>query len=384
MKKSLTACLILALLLQAVPVSAKAEAQTDVLPLSSPSAVLMALDGTVLYEKDAHTPREPASVTKIMTLLLLCEAVDNGTVALSDPVTASAHAASMGGSQIWLEEGEVLTVEEMIKCVTVVSANDCAVALGEHLCGSEEAFAARMNERAAELGMKDTHFVNACGLPAEGHVTSAYDIALMSAQLLREHPWICDYTLIWQDSIRNGASVLTNTNKLLKDYPGITGLKTGYTSTAGYCMSATAQRDGLHLIAAVMAGDTKEHRNGDACALLNWGFANYAAVMLTADQPILPVPVVLGTKEAVLCRLAEQAPAVLPRAALSALTKRVELTERVSAPVLEGDTLGELIVEREGEIVCRIPICAAEEVPRLTLWQIFCRTMRCITAQKEK
>ena len=330
----------------------------------------------MLFEKDAHAVREPASVTKVMTLLLVCEAIDRGEIKPSDPVTASAHAASMGGSQIWLEEGEVLTVEEMIKCVSIVSANDCAVALGEHLAGSEEAFVAMMNRRAQELGMKNTQFVNACGLTEEGHHTTAYDIGLMSAQLLRAHPWICDYVTVWQDSIRAGESVLNNTNTLLKSYPGITGLKTGYTSTAGYCVSASAQREGLHLVAVIMGGKTSAERNGDAAALLNWGFANYAAVTLTADRPLLPLPVTMGKTDCVPLELGEQPPVVLEKQLLNGLEKTLELPESLDAPVKLGQEVGALVVRHGEKELCRIPVLAGEAVERLGLWDLFQTVLR--------
>ena len=226
--------------------------------VSAPSAVLMEKEtGTVLFAKNEHEKLEPASVTKIMTLLLTMEAIDAGQLHYDDVVTASAHACSMGGSQIWLKEGERLTVDEMLKAVCVVSANDCAVALAEHLAGSEEAFVERMNRRAAELGMNDTTFKNACGLPAEGHVTSAYDIALMSRELMLYHPDIRTYTTVWMDTLRDGASSLVNTNKLVRFYDGTTGLKTGSTSAAGYCISATAERDGMELIAVILKGKTE-------------------------------------------------------------------------------------------------------------------------------
>ena len=374
MKKWLAAVLILAMM--AVPCAA--EETPAAVTLAAPSAVLMTLDGQVLFEKDAHTAREPASVTKVMTLLLACEAIDHGRMTLDDPVTASTHAASMVGSQIWLEEGEVLTVKEMLKCIAVVSANDCAVAMGEHLAGSEEAFVAMMNRRAQELGMKNTQFVNACGLTEEGHFTSAYDIGLMSGQLLREHPWISEYVTIWQDSIRQGQSVLNNTNKLLKSYQGITGLKTGYTSTAGYCVSATAQREGLHLIAVIMGGKTSAERNGDAAALLNWGFANYAAVTLTADRPLLPVPVTMGKSDCVPLVLAQQTPMVLEKALLTGLEKTLELPESLSAPVEQGQEVGALVVRSGGKTLCRIPVLAAEEVTRLGLWDVFAMIFGCL------
>ncbi len=372
MKKQWLAA-VLALLIMSVPCAAQ-EAMT----LSAPSAVLMTLDGTVLYEKDPHSVREPASVTKIMTLLLVCEAIDGGQLSPEDPVAASAHAASMGGSQIWLEEGEVLTVGELLKCVAVVSANDCAVALAEHLCGSEESFVAKMNERAKELGMDNTCFVNACGLPAQGHVTTAYDIGLMSAALLANHPWIGDYVTIWQDSVRQGQSVLNNTNKLLKSFPGITGLKTGYTSSAGYCISATAEREGLGLIAVIMAGESSKSRNADAAALLNWGFANYAAVTLTADRPLLPIPVTMGREDCVPIELGEQLPLVLEKSSLAGLEKTIDLPDSLPAPVAEGDQVGALVVRREGRELCRVPILAACSVEKLTLWDLGACLLRCV------
>ena len=275
MKRLLT--LLCALLLLTLPAQA--------LEVEAPSAVLMERDtGTVLFEKDAHTPREPASVTKVMTLLLVMEAIDSGQLRWDDLVTGSAHAASMGGSQIWLKEGEALSVADMVKAVCVVSANDCAVALAEHLSGSEEAFVDRMNARAAELGMEDTHFVNVCGLPAEGHVTSAYDIALMSRELVLHHPDIRRYTTLWMDTLRDGQSSLVNTNKLVRFYPGCTGLKTGSTSTAGYCLSATAEKDGMELIAVILKGSTSAQRFEDAKTLLNHGFATYTLCPLSPAQ----------------------------------------------------------------------------------------------------
>ena len=375
MRRWIAAALVLCML--AVPCFAQ-EGQA---PLQAPSAVLMTMDGQVLLEKDAHTPREPASVTKVMTMLLVCEAIDEGRLSLEDPVTATAHAASMGGSQIWLEEGEVLTVGEMLKCVAVVSANDCAVALGEHLAGSEAAFVARMNERAAQLGMENTTFINACGLTASGHMTSAYDIGLMSAKLMGEHPWIREYTTLWQDSIRQGASVLNNTNKLLKSYAGITGLKTGYTSSAGYCVSATAEREGLHLIAVVMGGETSASRNGDAAALLNWGFANYAAVTLGADRPLLPLSVEMGKQDSVALELGESLPRTLPRADLNRLEKTLELPERIHAPVEAGQQVGDLVVRLDGTEVCRVPVLAAESVQRLGIWDVFAMIFACLCAR---
>ena len=247
------------------------------LEVSAPSALLMEKEtGTVLFAKDEHAKLEPASVTKVMTLLLTMEAIDAGQLHYDDVVTASAHACSMGGSQIWLKENEQMTVSDMLKAVCVVSANDCAVALAETVAGSEEAFVERMNQRAAELGMADTHFCNATGLPAEGHVTSAYDIALMSRELIRNHPDIRQYTTIWMDSLRDGASSLVNTNRLIRFYQGATGLKTGSTDSALYCLSGTAERDGMELIAVIMKAPTSTQRFEDATNLLNYGFSTYS------------------------------------------------------------------------------------------------------------
>ena len=298
MKRMFPMILLFALLL-CVPVRA------DELTLDAPSALLMEKQtGTVLFAKDEHTPREPASVTKVMTLLLTMEAIDSGALSYDDTVTGSAHAASMGGSQIWLKEGEQMRVEDLIKAVCVVSGNDAAVALGEHLAGSEEAFVARMNERAKELGMNDTHFVNCTGLPADGHVTSAYDIALMSRELIWRHPDIRRFTTIWMDSLRGGASMLVNTNKLVRFYPGATGLKTGSTDSAKYCISATAEKDGMELIAVILGGSTSDKRFTDAKALLNYGFAAYSLVTVTPEAPLPALPVTLGTQKTVQSRSA--------------------------------------------------------------------------------
>ena len=271
--------------------------------ISSPAAVLMHPSGEVLYEKNARTQREIASVTKVMTQLLVFEEIEAGRLSMADTVTASAHAASMGGSQIWLEEGERFTVEEMLRAVAIASANDCAVALAEHIAGSEEAFVARMNERARELGMENTVFRNACGLDAEGHLSCAYDVALMGAQLAR-HQKALELASTRQSYLRDGKSVLDNTNKMIGHFEGMTGLKTGYTQKAGYCLCASAERDGTELIAVVLGGETSQKRNADIAELLNWGFANYVTVRPTTDRPLMPVEVVLGQSGAVEVELA--------------------------------------------------------------------------------
>ncbi len=364
---------IFALLCAAVLLSTGA----DALELSAPSAVLMERDtGTILYAQDERTQREPASVTKIMTLLLTMEAIDSGALNYDDMVTASAHASSMGGSQIWLEEGEQMTVSDMLKAVCVVSANDCSVALAEHIAGSEEAFVERMNQRAAELGMNDTHFCNATGLPAEGHLTSAYDIALMSQELILNHPGIRQYTTIWMDSLRNGQSALTNTNKLIRFYEGATGLKTGSTSDALYCLSATAERDGMELIAVVLKCPTSAQRQADATALLNYGFSNYTLTRVTPDEVLSPVSVSLGAQATVQPVLTEDNALLLEKAQAGTLEKTVTLADEVDAPVAAGDPLGELTVSAGGETVAVLPILAGESVERVSWGQMMLRLLK--------
>ena len=290
------------------------------LEVSAPSALLMEKEtGTVLFAKDEHAKLEPASVTKVMTLLLTMEAIDAGQLHYDDVVTASAHACSMGGSQIWLKENEQMTVSDMLKAVCVVSANDCAVALAEAVAGSEEAFVERMNQRAAELGMADTHFCNATGLPAEGHVTSAYDIALMSRELIRNHPDIRQYTTIWMDTLRDGASSLVNTNRLIRFYEGATGLKTGSTDSALYCLSGTAERDGMELIAVIMKAPTSTQRFEDATVLLNYGFSTYTLETVVPESALPPVPVSLGTQATVQPVLGENTHLLLEKAKAGSL-----------------------------------------------------------------
>ncbi len=347
--------------------------------VSAPSALLMEKEtGTVLFAKDEHTQREPASVTKVMTLLLAMEAIDSGQLSYDTMVTASAHACSMGGSQIWLKENEQMTVDEMLKAVCVVSANDCAVALAEQIAGSEEAFVERMNQRARELGMNDTTFQNATGLPAAGHVTSAYDIALMSRELVLNHPDIRKYTTIWMDSLRGGESQLVNTNRLVRFYQGATGLKTGSTDNALYCLSATAERDGMELVAVIMKGATSAQRFEDAQTLLNYGFAGYTLTKIVPESPLAPVPVALGTQATVQPVLGGGGALLLEKSRAAGLQQTVTLKESVEAPVAPGDSLGTLTVTagEGGEVVAEIPLLAGEEVPRITFWQMFLRTLR--------
>ena len=332
--------------------------------------------GEVLYAVNEHEPLEPASVTKIMTILLVMEAIDSGQLQYGDVVTASAHACSMGGSQIWLKENEQMTVEDMLKAVCVASANDCSVALAEHLAGSEAAFVERMNQRAAELGMEDTVFMNPTGLPAEGHVTSAYDIALMSRELILNHPDVRRFTTIWMDTLRNGEFGLSNTNKLIHSYEGATGLKTGSTDGALYCLSATAERDGMELIAVILKAPTSAQRFAGAQALLNYGFASYGLAEIQTPGDLSPIPVRLGTEKAVSARLEREAALLAEKEKLGALETELTMETELSAPVAEGQEVGRLTVTSGGETLAEFPLVADRAVARLTYWQLLQRCMR--------
>ena len=354
-----------------------AGAQAAELAVESKSCLLMEkTTGQVLYAVNEHEPLEPASVTKVMTILLTMEAIDSGSLSYDDTVTASAYACSMGGSQIWLKENEQLTVEDMLKAVCVVSANDASVALAEHLAGSAEAFVEQMNQRAAELGMADTHFVNPTGLPAKGHVTSAHDIALMSRELILNHPDIRRFTTIWTDSLRDGAFGLSITNKLIRFYPGATGLKTGSTDAALYCLSATAERDGMELISVVMGAPTSTQRFEGAKVLLNYGFAAYGLAQAQPPQPLAPIPVILGDQAAVTPRLAEDPTILAPKEKLAAMEVEVQMAESLSAPVAAGEEVGRMTVTSNGETLASIPLTADAAVARLSYWQIFQRCLQ--------
>ena len=348
------------------------------LTLTSHAALLMEkTTGQILYAQNEHEARPPASVTKIMTVLLTMEAIDSGRIALDDMVTVSAYAAGMGGSQVFLAEGEQMSVDDLLKAVCVSSGNDAAVALAEHVAGVTELFVEQMNNRARELGMNDTHFVNCTGLTAEGHVTTAYDIALMSRELLLHHPEVRNYTTIWMDTLRSGTFGLSNTNKLIRFYDGATGLKTGFTQEAGYCISATAERDGMELIAVIMKGNTSDSRNADAKTLLNYGFSTYALVDVQPEEPLPVLPVVLGTADTVSAVLPEEGRTLLlEKSQTGGLAQTVELPETVAAPVCAGDRLGTLTVSREGTVALAIPIVAGETVERLTWSETVTRMLR--------
>ena len=367
---------ITSLLFSPIPAAAAQEDNMP-LPLSSASALLMEKEtGTILLQQNAHQKLEPASVTKIMTLLLVMEAVDSGRLSLDESVPVSAHAAGMGGSQVYLKEGEQLSVSDLIKCVAVVSGNDCAVALAERLAGSESAFVDQMNQKAQSLGMADTHFVNCTGLPAPGHLTSAWDIALMSRELILRHPDIQQYTTIWTDSIRNGAFGLTNTNRLVRFYDGATGLKTGFTASAQYCMSAAAQRNGMELIAVVMKAPTTAQRFQDASCLLDYGFANYALLTPQPESPMAPIDVLLGQSKTVQPQLQRECRLLVEKAQADQITTRVDLARDVQAPVDPGQTLGEFQVYVGEQLRDTVPIVAAQGVERLSVPGLFSQLLR--------
>lgn len=350
--------------------------------LPADAAVLIAQDtGDLLYQKNPDARVPIASITKVMTLLLTFEAIDAGKVSLDDLVPVSEHAYSMGGSQIWLEPGEQFTLDEMIRAICVASANDAAVAVAEFIGGSEPVFAERMTQRAKELGMENTSFKNACGLDTEGHFSTARDVAIMSRELLVNHPKITDYTTIWTDSLRGGATQLVNTNKLLRQYEGITGLKTGTTSGAGVCISASATRDGLSLIAVVLGSDTSEERFAAVTTLLDYGFANYEMAQLTASGGWPQALAVTGGAEgevALQYDLPEQL--LLKKGESAALELTAELPDSLAAPIAQGDTVGTVRASVGGEQLGSWPVTAAASVARMNfsiafgrLWQALCQ-----------
>lgn len=371
MKKVTTLLLAAVLLAGMLP---RRAAAVD-LNLNAKSALLMDVaTGTVLYEKECHERLAPASVTKVMTMLLIMEALDDGRIHLDDQVTASEAAAAKGGSQIYLKAGETMPVSDMLKSIAVSSANDCACAMAELIAGSESAFVEQMNQRAAELGMADTHFVNCTGLDdskeAESHRTSAYDIALMSRQLLKYHPDIKKYTTIWMDTVRGGTFGLSNTNKLIRFYSGATGLKTGFTSGAGYCLSATAKREGMELIAVVMGCESAQKRTADCKALLDYGFATYSVVRpgLKAGRT---VAVHLGKQNTVPVELTERREILVDKAKRTSLTAKVELAQLVPAPVEKGQQVGTISVYAGEKLLIQLPLAAAQAVAKLSFGDVF-------------
>ncbi len=378
MKKRMLAIFVLLVLLAGALLPAVRAAELD---LPAPSYVLMERStGEVLLEHNAHERLRPASVTKVMTLLLIMEALDDGRIGWDDMVQTSAAAAAKGGSQIYLEENEQLPLEEMLKSIVVSSANDCACAMAEHIAGSEAAFVEMMNARAEQLGMTDTHFVNCTGLDDEPeaaeHLTTAYDIALMSRALLG-HEAIKKYTTIWMDTVRDGQFGLSNTNKLVRFYDGTTGLKTGYTSAAGHCLSASAERNGMELIAVVLHCASSTDRFESAKALLNYGFSNYA--LITPDPGELPaVPVTLGASMEITPVLADETPILIDKALATGVETRVRVIESVTAPVEAGQTLGTLTITSGSQTIAERDLVAPEAVEALRWGDVFLQMLRAL------
>ena len=366
MKRCLCMLLFFAALLPR-PGFSPAALRDGALPIAAPSALLMEQEtGAVLYEKNADARMAPASVTKIMTLLLILEDLESGKIKEDEIVTASRRAASFGGSCVYLEEGERMSVREMLKCIAVVSANDCAVAMAEHLSGTEELFVARMNQRAEELGLSNTHFTNCTGLfDDDEHYSCARDIALMSRELMR-HGQIRDYTTIWMDSIRDGVFELVNTNKLVKSYEGCTGLKTGYTSRALYCLSATAERNGTAFIAVVLHAETADSRNADAAALLNYAFANFSLLSLRPEEPLPSLPVEMGRTGSVPLRC-DGPRYALARKGAGTPSYSLQLPALLSAPLQEGEQVGTLTVTL-GQDSVELPLVCDAAVARIGFW----------------
>ena len=384
MKRAGFLLVVCCLLLTSLPLGAEAAA----LEVAGKSAVLMDVaTGTVLHEQNAHEPLAPASVTKVMTMLLIMEAIDSGKISWTDTVTASEAAAAKGGSQIYLKVGETMTVSDMVKSIAVSSANDCACAMAEHLCGSEGAFVEQMNKRAKELGMNDTNFVNCTGLDdapdAADHKTSAYDIALMSRELLKNHPDIKKFTTIWMDTVRGGAFGLANTNKMVRFYSGCTGLKTGFTSGAGYCLSASAQRDGMELIAVVMGVDTSQNRFAACKSMLDYGFANFA-LYTPALQEGAAVAVELGKGKTVNAVPADVAALLVEKGKLQSITSDITLEEKVQAPVSKGQRLGMLTIKAGEQVLSQIPLVAEEGVERKGWGDIFIDLLRQVAMAKPR
>ena len=372
-KRVLCVLLTLVMALAALPVP-KAAAET--LELPAKAAVLMEYStGEVLFEKNAHELRPCASITKVMTLLLVFEAIENGVLRYEDVLTASAHAAGMGGSDIWLKEGEQMSVDDLIKACVVMSANDAAVVLAEAIAGTEDAFVQRMNERAAQLGMADTVFKNCNGLDEEGHLTSAYDVAVMSRALMA-HERIFDYTLIWIDYVRGGETQLVNTNKLVRSYSGIKGLKTGTTSAAGSCITACAERNGMQMIGVVLGADNTNDRFSAASSLLDYGFSNWKIAV--PEYPELPVlPVENGMTDSVSLQAGELSGVLMPAYGQETLAAELVLPESVQAPVTAGQTVGSIRVTLNGEPVEEIPVTAADGAEAVTFRSAFRYLLGC-------
>ena len=375
MKRFVSVILVMVLVAVWLPVGVSA-APAEV---AAKSAILMdAATGQVLYEQNAHEALPPASVTKVMTLLLIMEAIDDGRIGWNDIVTASEAAAAKGGSQVYLKVGETMSVTDMVKSIAVSSANDCACAMAEHISGSEGAFVEAMNQKAKALGMEHTHFMNCTGLDDDpqtsNHLTCAMDIAIMSRELMMKHESIRKFTTIWMDTIRDGSFGLSNTNKLVRFYPGATGLKTGFTQKAGYCLSATAQREGMELVAVVMGAESSKDRFTACKQLLDYGFANFSLV--APECATGSVPVKLGTADSVAAVPREDVKLLVDKAQRNEVNVKTELEESVSAPVSKGQRIGTMTVSVGQQVIAEIPLLAAEDVPKLTWGQMFLRVLR--------
>ena len=382
MKKVISVIISAVVMLSAVITSYAADEKPPI-EIKAKSAVLMdASTGKVLMKYNENERLYPASVTKIMPLLLVCEAIDDGRISLSDTVTVTGSAASKGGSQIWLKEGEQMTVDELLKATAVYSANDACTALGEFLAGSDEAFVKMLNDRASQLGMKNTHFENCTGLDdtTENHLTTALDIAIMSRELLK-HELITNYTTIWMDSLRNGQTELVNTNKLVRFYEGTTGLKTGTTSKAGCCVSASAMREGTHLIAVVMGSENSTDRFETAKAMLNWGFANYSTVTPVIDSSLIPkVGVINGVVEEISPKIPQINPVLIEKGREGDITQTIDLAVDVAAPVEQGQVLGTVTFRLGEEEIGVYNLTSPDSVEALTFGIIFKRIISAIAS----
>ncbi len=381
MKKSLSVLTVISILIYAFSFVGFAVEDAS-LEIKAKSAVLMDVStGKLMYAENEHEKLYPASVTKIMSLLLFVEAIDEGKIRLEDKVTTSAEAAAKGGSQIWLEVGETMTVDEMLKAVAIASANDACCALGEYIAGSETAFVNMMNERAKELGMNDTHFENCSGLDdeAKNHLTSAYDIGVMSCELLK-HDLIRKYSTVWMDSLRNGATELVNTNKLVRFYNGTTGLKTGTTSKTGKCLSASAERDGLHLVAVVLGSETSDDRFESAKTLLNYGFANYETVDLTVDENLITdVKVIRGVEETLKPKIDELKKVTIKKGNKNKISTEIILSTDVEAPVEKGQNLGKIVFKLNSETVAEANLYSENQVKKITFSDVLKFMLKSLT-----
>ena len=361
-----------------VPLSETVETSAvgTVLDIKAKSAVLLEPNtGKILYEQNADEPLPPASITKIMSLLLVMEALDRGDFDLETVVNASEHACSMGGSQIWLEPGEGMTVHDLLKATVIASANDACVALGELVAGSEEGFVELMNSRAKELGMNSTTFKNCTGLDAEGHITTANDVAIMSGELIK-HDLIKDYSTVWMDTLRDGKSELVNTNKLVRFYKGTTGLKTGTTSVAKYCLSATAEREGLSLVAVVMAGETSTARFEGAKKLLDFGFANFSFSQIGAELKETEIPILKGEKKTLKIKATEKLSLLAQKSAKNDIKRETEWNKNITAPIKKGQTVGYVNIYNGEENIGKIPIKATESIKQRTFGLSFGKILK--------